>query len=65
MRLRFLIPLLLIVIFGSSPFGKADLFAQNPASRDSAERNKYNFSQFGNETWDFIKQPTKWEGSAK
>jgi membrane-associated phospholipid phosphatase len=50
-----------------------DLFAQNlesrdtvkgnPALRDSEERNKYNFSQFGNETWSFIKQPTKWEGS--
>jgi membrane-associated phospholipid phosphatase len=26
-------------------------------------QNKYDFSQFGNETWSFIKQPTKWEGS--
>jgi membrane-associated phospholipid phosphatase len=39
------------------------LFAQNPASQDSVQRNKYNFSQFGNETWNFIKQPTKWDGS--
>jgi membrane-associated phospholipid phosphatase len=39
------------------------LFAQNPASQDSVQRNKYNFSQFGNETWNFIKQPTKWDGN--
>ena len=26
-------------------------------------QNQYNFSQFGNETWSFIKQPTKWDGS--
>jgi len=26
-------------------------------------QNKYNFSQFGNETWSFVKQPTRWEGS--
>lgn len=26
-------------------------------------QNAYNFSQFGNETFDFIKQPTRWEGS--
>jgi membrane-associated phospholipid phosphatase len=73
MRHRFLIPLLLIVIFESSPYVAAGLFAQNlasrdtvqgnPASLDSVERNKYNFSQFGHETWSFIKQPTKWDGS--
>jgi membrane-associated phospholipid phosphatase len=73
MRHRILIPLLLIVIFESSPYGAVGLFAQNPSSRDtiqgnpalrdSEERNKYNFTQFGNETWSFIKQPTKWDGS--
>ena len=26
-------------------------------------QNKYNLSQFGNETVDFIKQPSKWDGS--
>jgi hypothetical protein len=26
-------------------------------------QNRYNFSQFGNETVDFIKQPTRWEGN--
>ncbi len=57
MRHKFLLSLLLLLICESS------LFAQNPASRDSVERNKYNFSQFGNETWSFIKQPTKWDGS--
>ncbi len=39
--------LFLIVIFGSSSFGQ----------------QKYNFSQFGNETWNFIKQPTNWHGN--
>jgi hypothetical protein len=56
-RHRFLLSLLIILSCESS------LFAQNPALRDSAKRNEYNFSQFGNETWSFIKQPTKWEGS--
>jgi PAP2 superfamily. len=57
MRHKFLLYLLLPLICESS------LFAQNPALRDSVERNKYNFSQFGNETWSFIKQPTRWDGS--
>lgn len=26
-------------------------------------QQKYTFSQFGNETWEFIKQPTKWDGN--
>jgi membrane-associated phospholipid phosphatase len=26
------------------------------------QTNKYNFSQFGNETWNFVKQPLKWDG---
>jgi len=38
--------LLLIIIFESSLFGQL----------------KYTFSQFWNETGDFIKQPTKWDG---
>jgi len=29
----------------------------------SFAQNKYDFTQFGNETVDFIKQPTKWDGS--
>lgn len=43
----FLLSLLLLLICESS------LVAQN----------KYNFSQFGSETWSFVKQPTTWEGS--
>jgi len=39
------------------------LFAQNSDLQDSVQNLKYNFSQFGNETWDFIKQPTKWDGN--
>ena len=38
------------------------LFAQSPVLQDSVPQLKYTFSQFGNETWDFIKQPTKWDG---
>ena len=38
-------------------------FAQNSDLKNSVHRLKYDFSQFGNETWDFIKQPTKWDGS--
>ena len=63
MRREFLIPLLLIVIFDPSPFENPGLFAQNSVLRDSVEWNKYNLAQFGNETWSFIKQPTRWEGS--
>ena len=63
MRHNFLIPLLLIGILESSPYGALRLCAQNLASQDTIQRNKYNLSQFGNETWKFIKQPTKWDGS--
>ena len=63
MRNRFLIPLVLIVLCGFSPYREAALFAQNLASQDTVQGNKYNFSQFGHETWSFIKQPAKWDGS--
>jgi membrane-associated phospholipid phosphatase len=73
MRRRFLLPLLFIVIFGSSPYGTAGLFAQdlasqdtvdrNPALRDSEKQNKYNLSQFGHETVDFLIRPVKWDGT--
>lgn len=54
---KFFLSLLLTIICGYS------LFAQNSALSNFVQRNKYNFSQFGKETWNFIKQPTKWEGS--
>jgi hypothetical protein len=38
------------------------LFAQDVLRQDSVQQLKYTFSQFGNETWDFIKQPTEWDG---
>lgn len=64
MRHRVLVSLLLlIVIFVFSPFGAEGLFAQNFALRDSVEVNKYNLSQFGHETWSFMKQPAKWDGT--
>jgi len=47
MRYKILILILFITLFESS------VFAQN----------KYTFSQFANETVDFIKQPLKWEGN--
>jgi hypothetical protein len=46
-RHTYLLSVCFILLFCSSP-----LFAQN----------KYNFSQFGNETWSFVKQPGKWDG---
>ena len=62
MRQRFYISLLLIAICGFSPYGVKDLFAQDIVSRDTVLGNKYNLSQFGHETWSFIKLPTKWDG---
>jgi len=53
---KFYLSLLLTLLCGSS------LFAQSPTLQDSLQRLKYTFSQFGNETWEFIKQPTKWDG---
>lgn len=46
-RHKFLVSLLVLIISESS------LFAQS----------KYDFSQFGHETADFIKQPSKWDGN--
>jgi membrane-associated phospholipid phosphatase len=59
---RFCTPILLIVIFGFSHFGAADLFAQDIVLRDTVLGNKYNLSQFGHESVDFLIQPTKWDG---
>jgi membrane-associated phospholipid phosphatase len=56
LKYKIFLSLLLIIICDFS------LFAQNPVLQDSVQQLKYNFSQFGNETWDFIKQPTKWDG---
>jgi membrane-associated phospholipid phosphatase len=46
MKHKIYLSLLFIILFGSASFGQL----------------KYTFSQFGNETWDFVKQPTKWDG---
>lgn len=62
MRHKFLISLLLITICGFSPYGAADIFAQNLESRDTVQGNKYNLSQFGHETVGFFVHPTKWDG---
>lgn len=53
---KIFLSLLLIILCGSS------LFAQNPPLQDSIRQNKYDFLQFANETWNLIKQPTKWDG---
>ena len=45
---RFFFSFLLLLVSS-----EASLFAQNT----------YSFSQFGKETWSFIKQPTQWDGS--
>jgi hypothetical protein len=36
--------------------------AQSITSQDTLQRNRYNFSQFVNETWGFVKQPVNWDG---
>jgi membrane-associated phospholipid phosphatase len=46
MKNKICLSLLIIIIYGSTSFGQL----------------KYTFSQFGNETWEFVKQPTKWDG---
>jgi membrane-associated phospholipid phosphatase len=38
------------------------LFAQSPPIQDTVPALKYDFTQFGNETWSFIKSPGKWNG---
>lgn len=39
------------------------IFAQNPAILDSVHPSlRYDFSQFGHETWKFINAPGKWHG---
>jgi membrane-associated phospholipid phosphatase len=53
---KLILSFLFITLCGSATF------AQDPVSQDSVQQLKYNFSQFGNETWNFIKQPTKWDG---
>ncbi len=53
---KIILSLLLAILCESS------IFAQDSTLGNSEQINKYNFSQFGNETWNFIKQPTKWDG---
>lgn len=53
---KFLLSLFLIIVCTSSQL------AQSTISVDSLQPYKYTFSQFGNETWSFVKQPTKWDG---
>jgi membrane-associated phospholipid phosphatase len=62
MRRTILLSLLFVVICDFSPYGAADLFAQDIASRDTVLGNRYNLSQFGHETVDFLIKPTKWDG---
>lgn len=47
---------LITILYGSI------LTAQIPAFQDSVKRNKYDFSQFADETWNLIKQPARWDG---
>jgi hypothetical protein len=64
MKDRFLLPLLLIVVFEFAPCGAASLNAQDFELQDSRRVNRHNLSQFGHETFDFFVQPTKWDGNA-
>lgn len=51
------IVLMLLVLCASSAS------AQYTAALDSIPVHEYTFSQFGSETWEFVKQPTVWEVS--
>ena len=59
--------LFLILISGTSLFAQdlapRDTVDRNVVLRDSEKQNKYNFSQFGHETVDFLIKPTKWDGT--
>ena len=55
-RRYILLPFLLNVLYVSA------LQAQVPAMRDSLPLRDYSFTQFGRETWEFVKQPTRWDG---
>jgi membrane-associated phospholipid phosphatase len=63
MRHTILLSLLFVIIGNFSPYGAADLFTQNLELRDTVQGNKYNLSQFGHESVDFLIQPTKWDGN--
>jgi len=63
MRFIGLLPLLLLFVFEFSPYGAANLAAHDLTVSDTTQANRYNFSQFGTETWRFFKQPISWEGS--
>jgi membrane-associated phospholipid phosphatase len=54
---KILLSFFLITLCGSVAF------AQNSVLGNSVQQLKFNLSQFGNESWDFIKQPTKWSGN--
>jgi len=56
MKQRILYPLFITIVCISP------LLAQKPDVPDSVSAIKYNFVQFGRETWSFIKQPGHWDG---
>ena len=56
MQNRFCLSLIFIITCGSF------LFGQDAVAQDSTNYHKYNFSEFGHETWSFIKQPGRWDG---
>ena len=64
---KILLSLLVLIVCESSVFAQdpalRDTVDRNPALRDSEKQNKYNFSQFGRETVDFLIKPTKWDGT--
>jgi len=51
---KLFLSLLLIILLGNS------VFAQSTFLNDSIHPLKYNLSQFGSETWEFVKSPLKW-----
>lgn len=56
LRKTFFSSLFVWILCGSS------LFAQDLASQDTARVHRYNLSEFGHESVQFLIQPTKWDG---
>jgi membrane-associated phospholipid phosphatase len=49
-------PVVLALFCGST------VLAQLPVLKDSLPLHDYSFTQFGRESWEFVKQPTRWDG---
>jgi membrane-associated phospholipid phosphatase len=62
MHYKCLLPLLVIAVFELFPCEASGFSPYNLSTGDTTLVNRYNVSQFATETWNFIKQPTRWDG---